>query len=204
MADKLRDQQVDLLKDSGPKICSLVRSELDADYKRIQNLEAALKTWSKFLENTKSVFELHGEEIGKIERMFQEIHAGMEQVINCDPESSLLDDLKRNLNVIKVNCRDSHFGTLAKIFSGLKRANFQGFDELLASMDGEFGKLNDLEEKLKEVADVKDIKDIRQKHWSLKKEQKERRYQLSVYALQMEEKLALWEHFNDRYGQVTP
>lgn len=65
-------------------------------------------------------------------------------------------------------------------------------------MDIEFQELSNLEEKLKEAVDNKDIRNIKQKNWLLKQQQNDLKYQLVNLIFQLEEKLALWEHFNTR------
>lgn len=102
LADKLQEQHVHLLKDCGSVLCSSVKVELDMVYKRINNLEAALKTWYKFLNKIKSVSSLYEEEVEKIEEIFRKTYEGIESEISSNQTNYAIDDINRKIKIIKV------------------------------------------------------------------------------------------------------
>lgn len=108
LIEELREQQSELLNGCGPAVCSSVKVELDSASKRIDNLEAALRTWSEFLTRIKSVSDLYDEMTGKIEEMMRTIHVGIDsetgEIARSDHgEYAAVYDLEKIINALKVS-----------------------------------------------------------------------------------------------------
>jgi len=101
-ANVLKEQHKELLEGCGPGVRSSVRVELDAAFKRIQNLEAALKTWYEFLSKVRTTARLYDEEVNKIEAIFQTVHKGIETELCSDLETYNVKNLRNKIELIKV------------------------------------------------------------------------------------------------------
>lgn len=105
----LRDQQNQLLSGCGPAVCSSVKVELDSASKRIDNLDAALRTWNEFLTRIKSVSDLYEKMSSEIEKLMYTVQAGINQE-SCEigrsgeGEFIAVPYLEKMINTLKVNC----------------------------------------------------------------------------------------------------
>lgn len=101
-ANVLKEQHIELLEGCGPGVRSSVRVELDAAFKRIQNIEAALKTWYEFLNKIKTTAKLYDEKVIKIEDIFQSVLEGMEKEFSSDLQTYNVKKLRKKIELMKV------------------------------------------------------------------------------------------------------
>lgn len=101
-ANVLKEQHTELLEGCGPGVRSSVRVELDAAFKRIQNIEAALKTWYEFLNKIKTTAKLYDEKVTKIEEIFQSVLDGIETEFSSDRLNYNVKNLRKKIELIKV------------------------------------------------------------------------------------------------------
>lgn len=65
-------------------------------------------------------------------------------------------------------------------------------------MDRELDRLYEFENSLKESVDTKDARSIKQRNSLLKRRQEDIKCQLVAAIVQLEERLAMWDHFSER------
>lgn len=102
LANVLKEQHTELLEGCGHGVKSSVRVELDAAFKRIQNIEAGLKTWFEYLNKLKTTAKLYDEKVNKIEEIFQSVREGMERELCLDLQTYNVKSLRKKIDLIKV------------------------------------------------------------------------------------------------------
>ena len=65
-------------------------------------------------------------------------------------------------------------------------------------MDTELDRLSEFESNLKESVDLRNAKSIKERNWLLRKQQEDIKCLVTRAIEQLEERLALWEQFNER------
>lgn len=83
--------------------------ELDSACKRIDNLDAALRTWNEFLTRIKSVSDLYEKMSSEIEKLMHAVQAGINHEsceIGRSGESEFIavPYLEKMIDTLKVNC----------------------------------------------------------------------------------------------------
>ena len=103
MADNLRDQHDSLMSGCSQSVITSVKVELDSNYKRLHNSEAALKTWHEYLFKIKSIAKLYEDIASSIEQIFIKIHEGIDNEACPSKETTYaVADIKQRLDKLMV------------------------------------------------------------------------------------------------------
>lgn len=103
MADNLSNQHDNLMSGCSQSVVTSVKVELDSNYKRLHNSEAALKTWHEYLFKIKNIAKLYEDIASNFEQIFIKVHEGIDNEVCPTRESTFaIADIRQKIDKLLV------------------------------------------------------------------------------------------------------